>query len=108
MSMQVIRLVQGDQLPNPTLTVLDSEGEVANIVGATGAVMFFRKRGTTTVLATVPCVVDTSAATVTLDFSGTVLDVEPGDYEGEVQLDFGGKTLTLYDTLRFKVREQFA
>ena len=36
------------------------------------------------------------------------LDVEPGIYEGELQLtDGNSRVQTVYDKLKFKVREQF-
>jgi hypothetical protein len=44
---------------------------------------------------------------VQFDFLGGVLDVEPGMYEGEVVIDFAGQVQTVYDTLRFTVRENF-
>jgi hypothetical protein len=37
-----------------------------------------------------------------------MLQGEPGDYEGEIEMTFSdGQIQTVYDTLRFKVREDF-
>jgi hypothetical protein len=38
----------------------------------------------------------------------TTLDVDAGTYEGEIELeDAAGKKLTIFDKLKFKVREGF-
>jgi hypothetical protein len=44
---------------------------------------------------------------VSFNFTGSTLDVEPGPYEGEVEIDFGGELQTVYDVLKFQVRQQF-
>ncbi len=40
-------------------------------------------------------------------FTGGVLNVDPGMYEGEIVINFNGQVQTVYDTLRFTVRENF-
>jgi hypothetical protein len=44
---------------------------------------------------------------VQFGFTGGVLDVDPGMYEGEVVVSFNGDIQTVYDTLRFTVRDNF-
>ena len=44
---------------------------------------------------------------VQFDFSGGVLNVNPGMYEGEVNIDFNGAIQTVYDLMKFRVRDSF-
>jgi hypothetical protein len=44
---------------------------------------------------------------VQFGFSGGVLDVDAGAYEGEVVVDYNGAVQTVYETLRFTVRANF-
>jgi hypothetical protein len=44
---------------------------------------------------------------VTFNFPGTTLNVPAGIYEGEIEIDFGAENQTVYDVLKFQVREQF-
>ena len=38
----------------------------------------------------------------------TALDGPPGDYEGEIEINFSDGTIqTVYDPLKFKLREEF-
>jgi hypothetical protein len=105
---QVIRLVTGDNRPYIKLTLRDADGQPINLTGATVRV-FFRAVGTTTILSTIPCslIGDGSTGQAQFNFPNNTLDVEPGAYEGEIEIDFGGEIQTVYDTLRFRVREQF-
>lgn len=103
-----IKLVQGDNRPYIKLTLKDADGVPMNL-SATTVRVYFRAVGTTTVLATIPCTLIGSGATgqVQFNFPGSTLDVPPGAYEGEVEVDFGGEIQTVYDVLRFQVRQQF-
>lgn len=104
-----IKLVQGDNRPYIRLTLKDADGAAINLSGATVSV-YFRAAGTTTVLATLACTLVSGGTTgqVTFNFPGTTLNVDPGLYEGEVTIDFGGEVQTVYDVLKFQVRQQFA
>jgi hypothetical protein len=105
---QVIRLVTGDNRPYIKLTLRDADGQPINLAATTVRV-FFRAVGTTTILSTLQCTLvgDGSTGQAQFNFPGDTLDVEPGAYEGEIEIDFGGEIQTIYDTLRFRVREQF-
>lgn len=105
-----IKLVQGDTRPQIKVTLTDEgTGAVIDITGAT-CVMKFRAVGSTTVL-------DTLNGTVTNGVGGEVvflwnpntLNVDPGDYEGEIQVTFpnNGGIQSVYELLKFKVREDF-
>jgi hypothetical protein len=105
-----IKLVSGDNRPYITLTLTDADGSTINLSGAT-VVVFFRATGTTAVLATIPCTLVSGGTTgkVSFNFPGTTLNVPAGLYEGEVSITFGASDVqTIYDTLKFQVREQFA
>lgn len=107
----VIKLVQSDNLPEITLTLTDSStGEVIDVSSSTTTVnVRFRAVGDTTVLAVLPClnVTDGSDGKVKFYFPGSTLDVPGGTYEGEIEINFNGLKQTVYDVLKFKVREDF-
>jgi hypothetical protein len=74
--------------------------------------VYFRKAGAgNPILATLVCTKPTGGAdgVVQFNFPGTTLSVEPGSYEGEVEVTFADATKqTVYDILKFTVRAQFA
>lgn len=110
--MDVIRLVQGDSKPIIILTLTDdSTGLPIDLsASATTVQVKFRASGSSTLLSTIPCSKTTGGGDgkVQFDFSGGVLDVDPGMYEGEIEITFGpAGTQTVYDILRFRVRGQF-
>lgn len=109
----IIKLVRGDNRPIIRLTLTDeSDDQPVNLTGAT-VVVYFRKVGTTTVLSTLSCTGLNGGALSTdgvieFGFPDPALDVAAGAYEGEVEITYsGGDVQTLYDVLKFKVREQF-
>ena len=105
-----IKLVQGDTRPQVQVTITDeTTGEAVDITGAT-VLMKFRKAGTTALLDTLTgYVTDGANGIVVFVWNPTTLDVDAGDYEGEVEVEFdsGAGTQTVYDVLKFKVREDF-
>lgn len=113
-----IKLVQGDTLPYIKLTLTDPKtGERINVAdGDTVVRVYFRATGSTTVLSTFICekILEPGGSTagdtgvVRFNFPAGALDVDPGLYEGEVEVDFDGQTQTVYDVLKFNVRSQFA
>lgn len=107
----VIKLVRNDTLPTIKLQLKDEFTSLPIDLSAVGtsAQVKFREVGTTTVLSTISCsIVDGVNGIIQFDFSGGALNVEPGSYEGEVQLSFsGGGVQTLFDVLKFRVRDEF-
>lgn len=105
---ETIKLVKGDELPQITLTLTDDvTSSAVNLSAATTTVSVkFRKKGTTTTLSTIATnkLTDGSDGKVVFNFSGGVLDVDPGEYEGEVVIDYNGSVQTVYDVLKFRVR----
>ena len=107
-----IKLVQGDTLPSIRLTLTDPvDGQVVNLSDPTTTVrVYFRAVCSATVLSTITCfkVGGGMTGVVRFDFSGGVLDAPAGPYEGEIEIDFDGAKQTVYDKLKFFVREDFA
>ena len=106
-----IKLVQGDTRPALVCTITDdTTGEPVNIAGAT-VVLKFRLAGATTLTATVTGAVTDGAAGQVAFYPASapeMLQGAAGDYEGEIEMTFSdGQIQTVYDTLRFKVREDF-
>lgn len=107
----VIRLVKGNSKPDIILTLTDDStgGAIDLSSGTTSVSVKFRKQNTTTVLSTINCSKVSGGATgqVQFDFAGGVLNVDPGMYEGEVTISFNGSLQTVYDVIKFRVRDDF-
>lgn len=106
-----IKLVQGDTRPALVCTVTDeTTGAAINLTGATVALKF-RAVGSTTLQATVPGTVTNGPIGQVVFYPASapvMLQGEPGDYEGEIEVTFpDGQIQTVYDPLKFKVREDF-
>lgn len=105
----IIKLVQGDTLPTITVTLTDEfTGAAVDLTGAT-VVVKFRAAGSTTLLSTLTCaLVGAAAGIFSFSFPAPALDIDPGLYEGEIQVTFvGGEIQSVYDVLKFRVREDF-
>jgi hypothetical protein len=111
MATDVIRLVAGDERPVVILTLTDdiTGGVIDLSAGSTTVSIKFRAAATTTVLSTITCSKLSGGTTgqVQFDFTGGVLDVDPGSYEGEIQISFNGQIQSVVDVLRFVVRDNF-
>lgn len=106
-----IKLVSGDNRPYVRITLTDKDGSPVNLSDSTTTVVvYFRAAGSETVLQTFTCskVGTGESGVVTFNFPAGALDVDPGPYEGEVEISFGGEKQTVYQPLKFIVREQFA
>lgn len=105
-----IKLVQGDTRPQIQVTLTDENtGLPIDITNATCRLKF-RAAGSSTLVDTLTGVVSNGpAGMVVFGWNPTSLDVEPGDYEGEVEVTFpsSGGVQTVYELLKFKVREDF-
>jgi hypothetical protein len=106
-----IKLVQGDTRPALVCTITDDTTNLPiNITGAT-VLLKFRAAGVTALTATVTGSVTDGANGVVAFYPASapaMLQGEPGDYEGEIEITFGdGQIQTVYDVLKFKLREDF-
>ena len=120
---ETINLVQGDTKPQINFTIRDSATAVSGktldeddsstweIINITGysIELKFKAIDSTTVLSTINLGITSAAGgTCYMIWPADSLDVAAGIYEGELQLtDGSGKVQTVYDKLKFKVREQF-
>jgi hypothetical protein len=109
--MDVIRLVQGDEKPLVLLTLTDDISKTPlDLSSPTTTVSIkFKASGTNTVLSVIPCskINGGAGGQVQFDFTDGVLDVDPGAYEGQIVVDYNGQTQTVYETIRFRVRDNF-
>lgn len=110
MSCDLIYLVQGDSnRPQVQATITDENtGNVVDITGAT-PLMKFRMVGSTTLQATITGVItDGPNGVCVFAMPAAALTGDPGNYEGEIQITFSnGDIQTVYDPLKFRVREDF-
>jgi hypothetical protein len=105
-----IKLVQGDTRPFIRIILRDGDGTPINVTGAT-VVFKFREHGMLETLFTTPCILPTGGGDgqAVLVFPEGSLDVPPGHYEGEIEIQYGmGDVQTVYDLMKFTVREQFS
>lgn len=124
-----IKLVQGDTGPQLVLSLTDRATLAPiDLSGAgTSIKLHFREMGSDTIKESIPCFpiagytdpdtgVTTSAAPydvagkggrMAMNWTATALN-DAGEFEGEVEITFSdGVIQTVYDTLRFTVREQY-
>jgi hypothetical protein len=106
-----IKLVQGDSRPALVVTLTDDQ--TGTPIGLNGATVRLKMRaiGETTVLSTITGSVPGSPIGMVVFHWASApnsLNVEPGDYEGEIEITFqDGQIQTVYDLLKFKIREDF-
>ena len=104
--------VQGDTGPQIKVTLVDEETNTATNLTGGSVTLHFRAVGETTVLFSRalyvnPDTADTGVAIV--QWQANDLNQEAGTYEGELEIvKASGLRETLYDTLRFRIREDFA
>lgn len=106
-----IKLVQGDTRPALVIDLTDENtGQPISITGATCRLKF-RAVGSESLISTiVGSVADGPNGKVVFHWASApdTLLVEPGDYEGEIEITFADNQVqTVYDLLKFKVRADF-
>lgn len=89
----------------------DNTGLPIDLTGAT-AVLKFRKVRTSTILFTLTNLTNSQInlykGQAVFEFSAANLDLEPGLYEGEIQVTFPNLNVeTIYEVINFKVRDDF-
>ena len=121
---ETINLVAGDTKPEINLTLKDSNTAASGqtldeddsttwaIIDITDPTIRvkFRLLGSSSILDTMTCVkvAPTTDGKCYMPWNATTLDVAAGTYEGEIELTYtSGAILTLYDRLKFKVRDDF-
>jgi hypothetical protein len=107
-----IKLVRGDTKPQLRLTLTNEENnQPINLTGAT-VTLHFRAVESDTVLFSRPALINPQYAPsgiAYIDWEEGDLDQEAGSYEGEIEIVLAdGSRETIYDVLKFKLREDFA
>ena len=122
---ETINLVQGDTKPELNFTLRDSATavtgktldendsstwEIINITGYTIKLKFRALNSSTALFTESLAIISGSGGTCSMIWPADSLDVTAGIYEGELELTDNGtpaRVQTVYDKLKFKVREQF-
>ena len=120
---ETINLVQGDTKPELNFTIRDSATavsgktldendsstwEIINITGYTIKLKFKALTSSTVLFTESLAVISAAGGTCSMLWPADSLDITAGIYEGELELtDGNSKVQTVYDKLKFKVREQF-
>ena len=122
-----IRLVQGDTKPAIIVSLTDEVSGAPIGLNTATVRMFFRALGETTILTTLtgtllagrviedgtidsssPYDLAGSGGRVQFSWGSTDLVQPAGDYEGEIEITYAdGAKQTVYDLLKFKLREDF-
>jgi hypothetical protein len=107
-----IKLVQGDTGPQIRLALTNqATGQPIDLTNAVVR-LNFREFGGTEAVFVRPAFINPDTATTGvcyIEFAEGDLDVEPGDYEGEIEVTHvDGLNETIFDLLKFRVREQIA
>ena len=122
---ETINLVQGDTKPELNFTLRDSATavtgktldendsstwEIINITGYTIKLKFKALTSSTVLFTESLAIISGSGGTCSMLWPADSLDITAGIYEGELELTDNGtpqRVQTVYDKLKFKVREQF-
>lgn len=104
-----IKLVRGDTRPQLQLTLTNELNDATVDLTDAVVVMRFRQAGSSTVLDTLNGIVtDGVGGKVVFLWNLNTLNVEPGDYEGEIEITFPSlEVQTVYELLKFRVRQDF-
>lgn len=104
-----IKLVRGDTRPQLQLTLTNELNDLAVDLTDATLVMRFRQAGSSQVLDTLSGIVtDGVNGKVVFLWNLNTLNVEPGDYEGEIEITFPSlEVQTVYELLKFRVRQDF-
>lgn len=106
-----IKLVQGDTRPALVCTITDDNAGGPINLTSCSVVLKFRAYGSTDLQAVVAGSVVNGPAGQVVFYPASapaMLQGEAGDYEGEIEIRFpDGQVQTVFDPLKFKVREDF-
>jgi hypothetical protein len=107
-----IKLVQGDTGPQIKVTLTDNvTNEPIDLTSAT-VTLHFRAFESATILFSRPLFINPDLATTGvcyIEWEDGDLNVEPGDYEGEIEIIRpSGQRETIYDLMKFRIRGDFA
>jgi len=106
---ETYKYVQGDTGPQIQVTITDTDGAAVDLTNGS-VTLHFRAAGTTTVLfSRALALADATNGQAVLQWATTDLNVDAGNYEGEIETVLSsGRRETRYELLKFKIREDFA
>jgi hypothetical protein len=107
--MSMIQAVAGDGRPVLTLTLTKGDGSAIDLsAGTTSVSVKFRKQDAAAVLTTVAAskVGSGSTGQATFAFPGDTVTFTAGIYDAEVEISFNGIKHTVWDRLKFHVRDK--
>ncbi len=105
------KYVQGDTGPQLQLTLTDEDTGTATDLTSATVQLHFRAAGSTTLLFTKTLTISSpaTAGIAIVAWSTGDLNQDPGTYHGEIEVTrASGVRETLYDIIKFKIREDFA
>ena len=113
---EVFKYVKGDTGPQLRLTLTDEDtGTATNLTGATVTLHFRAETGGTPLfsksLYVNPDPIEAAKGIAVVNWATGDLDITPGNYHGEIEVvrgGPGGTRETLFDVLKFKIRDDFA
>lgn len=111
LNMATIRLVQNDTGPQLRFTITDTLTNAAVDLTSATVVMHFRAINTEVLLfsRTATVLAPATNGVAILQWLSGDLDIDAGEYEGEVEVTFPtGLRETIFNILQFVVREEFA
>ena len=109
--MELISLVAGDAVANLQVTLVRDDTGLAFNAGGADINLRLRSKGSSTLLTTINYANDASNPTdgrIIFGMGDFLSTAAAGYYEGEVEVVFADVTTqTVYQTINFRVREQF-
>ena len=108
---ETFKYVQGDTGPQLRLTLTDEETGTATNLTSSTVKMHFRAAGATSVLytKTLAIINPPTNGIAVVNWTTGQLDYPAGSYQGEIEITRAGGTIeTIYDIVKFKIREDFA
>lgn len=107
-----IYLVQGDTGPDIKVTLTREDTGAAEDLSGANVEMHFRRKNRDNILFSLTgsnTSQEAEAGIAVFSFSGSQLDLAPGEYQGEVEVIFdSGQRETVYQIIDFFIREDFA
>jgi hypothetical protein len=106
-----IKLVQGDTYPQVRVVLTDDNtGQPIDLTGGTVTLHFRQVGGSSALFSREGTVIDALAGVAVIAWQIGDLDVPPGEYEGEVEVYWPANEArqTVYDFLKFRIREDIA
>ena len=101
-------LVKNDNGSRIKATITRSDTGVAVDLSDATPKLKFKKKNTGTVSSSTTVTADKEAGICQFAFSGTDLNINSGDYVGEIEITFSDGTIeTIFEELDFTVREDF-